>query len=140
MKDEFDFQILKLTKKFYKEYDPKTYPEILLKSGRSYNCLLLQSHYGYFICIPYRSEINHSCSFKFQNTERSKNHSPGLDYTKTIIITDLDYISNKQSTIDDDEYVETIKSIDLIRNEITSYIDDYVNHIKNLKPMKKSCL
>ena len=56
---ENDYQILKLTDAFYKAYPNPPYTEILKKNQRAYNCLLFQSHYDYFICIPYRSEITH---------------------------------------------------------------------------------
>lgn len=129
----FDFQILKLTKDFYNYYDKNIFPEILLKSGRSYNCLLIQSRYGYFICIPYRSEINHPFAFKFKNTKRSKKHNSGLDYTKIIIIDNPEYITSKSSIIDKDEYMKTKRFIKTIKDEAISYIDDYVNHIKGVK-------
>ncbi len=59
-KDEFDYQVLNLTQKFYIDYPNPPYKEIVRKNSRPYNCLLIQSHYGYYICIPYRgiSSIN----------------------------------------------------------------------------------
>lgn len=48
--DSFDFQVLNLTKKFYADYPNPPYKEIIRKNNRPYNCLLLQSHYDYFIC------------------------------------------------------------------------------------------
>lgn len=33
----FDFQILRLTDKFYKNYPQREYPELLEKKGRGYN-------------------------------------------------------------------------------------------------------
>ena len=56
---ENDYQILKLTNAFYSAYPNPPYTEILKNNQRAYNCLLFQSHYDYFICIPYRSEITH---------------------------------------------------------------------------------
>ena len=50
---ENDYQILKLTNAFYSAYPNPPYTEILKKNQRVYNCLLFQSHYDYFICIPY---------------------------------------------------------------------------------------
>lgn len=129
----FDFQILKLSKDFYRYYDKVNFPEILLKSGRSYNCLLIQSHYGYFICIPYRSEINHPFAFKFKNTKRSKKHNSGLDYTKIIIIDKPEFITSKSSVIDKDEYMKTKRFINVIKSEAMAYVDNYVNHMKNIK-------
>lgn len=55
--DSFDYQVLNLTDKFFDNYPDPPYKEIVRKNNRPYNCLLLQSHYGYFICIPY------SCRF-----------------------------------------------------------------------------
>ena len=60
---ESDYQILKLTNAFYRAYPNPPYTEILKKDQRAYNCLLFQSHYDYFICIPYRSEITHKYAF-----------------------------------------------------------------------------
>ena len=42
---ESDYQILKLTDVFYREYPNPLYNEILKKNNRAYNCLLFQSHY-----------------------------------------------------------------------------------------------
>lgn len=82
--DEFDFQILQLTPQFYEAFPKHLYPEILNKHTRSYNCLLIQSHSNFFICIPYRSEITHNYAFKFKKSHRSKKHKSGLDYISHI--------------------------------------------------------
>ena len=63
---ENDYQILKLTNAFYNAFPNPPYIEILKKNNRAYNCLLFQSHYGYFICIQYRSEIRHKYGFQPQ--------------------------------------------------------------------------
>lgn len=84
--DPFDYQILNLTNKFYFDYPNPPYKEIVRKSGRLYNCLLVQSHYGYFICIPYRSNINHKYAFRFKGSARSKKTNSGLDYSKIVIV------------------------------------------------------
>lgn len=68
MKDSFDYQILNLTKDFYLSYPSPPYTELISKEQRPYNCLLIQSHYDYFICIPYRSSISHKYAFKFHNS------------------------------------------------------------------------
>lgn len=49
--DQFDYQVLNLTTKFYNDYPDPPYKEIVRKDVRPYNCLLIQSHYDYFICI-----------------------------------------------------------------------------------------
>ena len=65
---ENDYQILKLTDAFYQAYPNPPCREILKKQQRAYNCLLFQSHYGYFICVPYRSKsiINTHITLKRQ--------------------------------------------------------------------------
>ena len=55
--DPFDYQVLNLTDKFYTDYPDPPYKEIVRKNNRPYSCLLVQSHYGYFICIPYRATL-----------------------------------------------------------------------------------
>ena len=94
---ENDYQILKLTDEFYRDYPNPPYQEILKKRQRAYNCLLFQTHYGYFICIPYRTEISHEYSFRFTNTARSKKHKSGLDYSKIVIIAKTEYIDSTEA-------------------------------------------
>ena len=60
---ENDYQILKLTDDFYNTYPNPPYIEILKKKQRAYNCILFQTHYGYFICVPYRREISHKYAY-----------------------------------------------------------------------------
>ena len=102
-KISFDYQILHLTAKFYDDYPNPPYKEILKKESRPYNCLLIQSHYGYFICIPYRSHIKHKYAFKFKNNVRSKKTDSGLDYSKIVIITKSEYIGTSDAIIDQAE-------------------------------------
>ena len=68
---ENDYQILRLTDAFYQAYPNPPYTEILKKRKRAYNCLLFQTHYNYFICIPYRSEVTHTYAYHFKNSKRS---------------------------------------------------------------------
>lgn len=137
MDDEFDFQILQLTDKFYTNYPNPPYIEILKKEKRSYNCVLIQSQYGYFLCIPYRSEINHEFSYRFKATTRSKKHKSGLDYTKMVIISDLNFLGNKTSTIDQDEYNETRDNICFIQKSALKFVNDYIAHIRRISILHK---
>ncbi len=130
-----EFQVLRLTKAFYQAYPNPPCIEILKKEQRSYNCLLVQSYYGYFICIPYRSEINHHYSYLFKKSHRSNSHKSGLDYTKIVIIADVSFISEQISLIDRDEYVETRKNICQIKREAVKYVEDYVNHVKGISTL-----
>ena len=121
-----DFDILRLTDKFFTDYPIAIYRELMGKQKRAYNCLLFQSHYDYFICVPYRSEINHDNAFFFTESKRSVSHRSGLDYSKIIIISDLEYLDDVRPIIDNDEYRETLRNIERIKQEALLYVDDYV--------------
>lgn len=107
IKDEFDYQVLNLTDVFFDAYPDSPYKEIARKKNRPYACLLIQSHYGYFIAIPYRSHINHKYAYRFKKSRRSQRARSGLDYSKVVIITNVDYIGAEDAIIDQDEYKET---------------------------------
>lgn len=130
---ESDFQILKLSDLFYKTYTRSEYKEIMLKQRRAYNCLLFQSHYDYFICIPFRSEIMHNNAYHFKYSERAKKHKSGLDYSKIVIISDLNYLESKGALIDDDEFNETMKNFNKIKRSALKFVDDYVDHMNGIK-------
>lgn len=130
---ESDCQILKLTTDFYAAYPSRLYKELLEKRQRAYNCILFQSHYGYFICVPYRTEINHKYAYRFKKSARSRIHKSGLDYTKIVVITDTRFIDTKDALVDKDEYNETMMNLDKIKREVLNYVEDYVSHIKREK-------
>ena len=132
---ENDYQILKLTNAFYSAYPNPPYTEILKKNQRAYNCLLFQSHYDYFICIPYRSEITHKYAYHFTSTERAKKHKSGLDYSKTVIIDKTEYIDSVDAIIDKDEFNETIINLEKIKKEALKFVEDYILHITGIKIM-----
>ncbi len=125
--DSFDYQILNLTQQFYSDYPDPPYKEIVRKNSRPYNCLLIQSHYGYFICIPYRSHINHRYAYKFKNSVRSKRTNSGLDYSKIVIVRKGEYIGTSDAIVDKDEFNETRDNIEYIKNDAQKYIDNYVD-------------
>lgn len=127
---ENDYQILKLTDLFYQHYPNPPYKEMLQKQKRAYNCLLFQTHYNYFICIPYRSEITHPFAYLFKQSVRSKKHNSGLDYTKILIINKTKYLDTKDAIIDKDEFNETMQNFEKIKREALQYVEDYVAHIK----------
>lgn len=129
VEDDFDYQVLNLTEKFYIDYPEEKYPELLRKEVRPYNCLLIQSHYGYFICIPYRTHIKHRYSFRFKKRGRSRTFNPGLDFSKIAIVTNHDYIGTKDAVIEQDQYNQTRDNIEYIKNDAQDYIDNYVNNL-----------
>lgn len=127
--DSFDYQVLNLTEKFYIDYPDSPYREIVRKDKRPYNCLLIQSHYGYFICIPYRSHVNHKYAYKFKYSVRLRRTDSGLDYTKIVIVKNSQYIGVSDAVVDADEYRETRDNIEYIKKDAQSYIDDYIELI-----------
>ena len=134
---ENDYQILKLTDEFYRDYPNPPYQEILKKRQRAYNCLLFQTHYGYFICIPYRSEIHHKYAFHFSSTIRSRTHKSGLDYSKIVIINTTRYIESVDAIIDKDEFNETMMNLDRIKSEAPKFVEDYVFHMNGIEFLHK---
>jgi hypothetical protein len=127
--DEFDYQILMLSDLFYNTYPNPPHLEILKKQSRSYNCILFQTQYDYLVCIPYRTEISHKYAYKFTSSQRSIDHKSGLDYTKMVIVKNMDYICPLAAVIDQDEYVETVHNIKRIKDEAIEFLYSYVNHI-----------
>lgn len=129
---ENDFQILKLTDEFYSAYPNPPYTEILKKRKRAYNCILFQTHYDYYICVPYRTEISHNYAYHFRNSARSRIHKSGLDYTKIVIIGKSEYIGKIDALVDQDEYNETIINLKRIKREALDFVEDYVAHMKGM--------
>lgn len=135
MEAPFDYQVLNLTQQFYNDYPDPPYKEIVRKTNRPYNCLLIQSHYSYFICIPYRSHINHRYAYRFKNSVRSQRAKSGLDYSKIVIVKDSRYIGSQNAVIDKDEYNETRDNIEYIKADAQKYIDEYVDYVLG-RPIK----
>lgn len=129
-KEPFDYQVLNLTDEFFIDYPSPPYKEIIRKNNRPYNCLLVQSRYDYFICIPYRSHINHKYAFKFKKSICSRRVNSGLDYSKIVIIEKSKYIGTVDAIVDQDEFNETRDNIEYIKNDAQKYIDNYVEGIK----------
>ena len=135
MLPENDYQILKLTDSFYATYPNPPYEEMMKKTKRAYNCLLFQSHYDYFICIPYRTEIRHKYAFRFTTTRRSQIHKSGLDYSKIVIIAKTEYIDSVDAIIDKDEFNETMINLERIKQEALLFVEDYVAHMNGTKKL-----
>lgn len=132
---ENDYQILKLTPVFYNKYLNKSHKEILQKNTRAYNCLLFQTHYDYFIAVPYRSEIAHKYAFHFKKSKRSRQHKSGLDYTKIVILDKTEYLDIKDAIIDRDEYNETMINLERIKEEALVFVEDYINHVNGTEKL-----
>lgn len=129
----YKYEIYKLSAKFEADYPISKYPEILYKSDLPHFCLLIDTHCNYFICVPFRSNIDHKNAFLFKNTNRSKRTHSGIDYSKMIIIKDITYLDNTNVVVDQDEYIQAIKHIQSIVLESVNYLNTYINHVNGTK-------
>ena len=125
---DFDVQVYLLSSKFIEDYSSTEYPELMNKKGRPYSCLLIDLHLDYFICIPFRSHINHRNAYMFKKSQRSKRSRSGLDYSKLVLIKDGKYLDNAVAIVDQDEYSEAMANMKSIVNDVVKYIDNYVSH------------
>lgn len=100
-----------LSQDFIKKYPQNKYPELMFKLGRPYNCLFIDCHSEYFICLSYRSNINHNNAFMFKKTRRSINNKSGIDYSKMVIINDNSLLITGTAIVDQDEYKEVIQNM-----------------------------
>lgn len=135
MLPENDYQIIKLSHKFYQDYPNPPFTELEQKENRQYTCLLFQTHYDFFICIPFRSNIRHRYAFHFTHSARSRKSKSGLDYTKIVIISKTEYLDSKQAYVDKDEFLEMIHNFPLIKQKALSYVEDYISHLNHTQPM-----
>lgn len=118
-----------------RDYPEDEFPELMHKLGRPYSCLLIDTHEDYFICIPFRSHINHRNSFMFHGTQRSMKSKSGLDYTKIVLIKDEKYFDDKKAIVDQDEYNEVQIHLDEIVEEAVDYVNGYIAHVEKIKEM-----
>lgn len=128
----FDFELKYLNNTFYDTYDEVNYGEILRKEARSYSCIVLETKYDYFICLPFRTDMSHKYGYHFKNSVRSRTYMSGIDYSKMVILKDNSYFSTTNAVVDGDEYVEMVQNIEKIVTEANEYLDNYINYKKGL--------
>ena len=129
-------EIYLLSSQFIQDYPINKFPELMYKRGRPYACLLIETHDNYYICIPFRSSINHRNAYLFKHTLRSGHTKSGLDYSKIIIINKSDYIdSSTPAIVDQDEYNEMMSNLSQIVKDAISYVDTYINHVTGTSPL-----
>ena len=129
---EYDQQLYTLTTDFYNNYPISSFPELLSPHGdRTYNCFIIE-YKDYFICIPFRTNMRHRNGYHFTTTARSLRAKSGLDYSKMVIIQDSKYLSTSNALVDNDEYIEAIQESERIISEAVTYLDNYINHNKNI--------
>ena len=54
---------------------------------------------------------------------------------KIVIITKSEYIDTKDALIDKDEFKETIKYLDRIKEEAMTFVEEYVQHVSGSRKM-----
>ena len=129
-----------LTHEFYNKY--KNCKEILYKPKRPYAVHLIEYN-NLIFAIPIRNNITHEFSYK---TIKEKNKSKGLDFTKTVIINDLKYLSKQPVRINQEEYLKLDKNRHFIEKKMLSYLKIYKkalqkpNTNKNKNILSKSTL
>ena len=128
-----EVEIYQLSEQFLRDYPAEQYPELMCKRGRPYSCLLIDLHFDYYICIPYRSSIRHKNAYLFTGTQRSLRTKSGLDYSKIVLIQKKIYLNDKNVVVDQDEYTETIRNIKRIAGEAVEYIEGYIHHVDGTK-------
>ena len=75
-----------LSEKFIKHYPLSNSPELMYKAGRPYACLLIETHEGYTICIPFRSSIKHKNAFIFRGLFVPDNPDPDWIIRKWLLL------------------------------------------------------
>lgn len=135
---EYIAEVYSLSAQFFADYPSNQYPEIAIKKNRPYSCLLIEYMDDLFICIPFRSHVRHPYAYHFKTSFRSQRSQSGLDYTKSILIKNNDYLDTATPAIvDQDEYKETMTNLPRIVREVFAYISDYkddLNGIQKLHP------
>ena len=132
---DYDVDVYLLSQQFQTDYPASVYPEIMYKQGRPYNCLLIDSHQDYFICIPFRPSINHNNAYMFKNSQRSLYCRSGLDYSKIVLISDTKYLDSTVAIVDQDEYTEAMRNMSTIAQEAVEYVNTYVEHVSQTAPI-----
>lgn len=110
-----------LSKEFYDTYSG--YSEILKKETRPYACLTIEVD-GLLFAVPFRHHIKHSYSFHTLG-------EAGLDYTKSVIISDMSYLTNEHPTIESKEFAVIKRNEQKIRYELRKYVNQYKRAMKH---------
>lgn len=120
-----------LSKKFYDTYSNCS--EILKKEMRPYACLTIEIE-GMLFAVPFRHHIKHTYSFHTIG-------EAGLDYTKAVIISDDDYLTNERPTIESKEFAIIKKNEQKIKYGLKKYVNQYRRAMKHRdNPRSKNIL
>lgn len=120
-----------LSQKFYDTYAHCN--EILKKKDRPYACITIE-HEGLLFAVPFRHHIRHPYAFYTIG-------EAGLDYTKSVIITDPLFLSDDTPSIDSKEFAIIKRNENKIRYTFAKYINQYKRAMKHRNnPRSKNIL
>lgn len=126
--------IKKLSAQFFVDYPTANYPEIEQDPMRPYILLVFPLNNQVYLCTPFRTHMNHKNGYSFVSSQRSITNKSGIDYSKTLIITNMGYLDGNQ-IVDNDEYNEMVTRITSIKQNLIKYVNDYIDHHKNVNQM-----
>lgn len=124
-------QLKILSEKFYDTY--KHCNEILKKENRPYACLTIELD-GLLFAVPFRHHIHHPYAFHTIG-------DAGLDYTKSVIITNTIFLSNDKPSIESKEFAIIKREEKKIRYGLSKYVNQYKRAMKHRNnPRSKNIL
>ena len=133
----FTYSIATLSSSFYSDYPTSLYPEILEKDGRPYDVILFETAEDYYVCVPFRTYLNHKQGFHFFSKPLPTGENPGIDYSKMVIIKKDEYIG-PQAFIDSRQMACFLRNIATIKKEIFNYLNVYINHVNGTNSLHPS--
>lgn len=104
-----------LSEKFYTTYSHCK--EILKKENRPYACMTIELD-GLLFAVPLRHHISHQYAFHTVG-------EAGLDYSKSVVISDSDFLSNDKPSIENMEFSIIKRNEQKIRYGLSKYIHQY---------------
>lgn len=111
-----------LSEKFYDTYSHCS--EILKKENRPYACLTIEFN-GILFAIPFRHHIKHNHAFHTIG-------EAGLDYTKAVVISDMQFLSDDKPSIESKEFAIIKREENKIRYGFFKYVNQYKRAMKHL--------
>lgn len=123
------FTLNKLSMAFYEAYPTVKYPEIEHKPSRPYVVMVVDID-GNKFALPLRTNIRHNYCYKFNNTGRNTSSSTGIDFTKALIVNDVNFIGGS-TTIDNKEYVELMNKYYFVIKKFKNYLAGYIQYRKS---------
>lgn len=124
-------QLKILSEKFYNTYSHCE--ELLKKENRPYACLTIELN-GILFAVPFRHHIRHQYAFHTIG-------EAGLDYTKSVIITNMLFLSDDKPSIESKEFAIIKRKEQKIRYGLSKYVNQYKRAIKHRdNPRSKNIL